>query len=132
MNKISYPYHLWEDFINGMFSLSHPSPDTAIEQAQDLLRDPEMFFKVGIKVMADWPISSDENLSNASANRRAWIGQASCCYWTGVPETLTRKAWGRLSHNEKAIANNVADKIIRIYERRNRSIHQGLGIEMLF
>ena len=132
MIQIYHEYTEWEDFKNGMYETVFVNEDKLIQKAIDLLSNKDLFFKTSVKMIDDWIISSDVNLSNVRHNRRSWIGQAACCYKYGVPESLTRFAWADISSIKKIEANNVADKIIRIYEERYKRIYKDMGGEMLF
>tara|TARA_R110002050_G_C8935549_1_gene512273 strand:+ start:2086 stop:2445 length:360 start_codon:yes stop_codon:yes gene_type:complete len=119
MKRVFRKYTEWEDFKNGMFDEPPKDFEEMLNLSISLLRDCDRFFKVSLKVLSEWKVSSDVNLTNRSTNRRSWIGQAACCYEFGAPERLTRKAWASLSTIEKESANKVAEKIINIYEREN-------------
>ena len=132
MIQIYYKYTEWEDFQNGMFETKLKNEETLIDKAVELLSNEEMFFEVSLKVLDKWGVSSDVNLSNKNSNRQSWIGQAACCYAFKVPETLTRKAWNSLDNITKIKANLIADKIIKIYERKYFELHRDVGKPMLF
>jgi len=132
MTQIYYKYTEWEDFQNGMFETEFKNEELLINQAVKLLSNEAMFFDISLKVLEKWTVSSDVNLSNKNSNRQSWIGQAACCFAFSVPETLTRKAWNSLDLITKIKANLVADKIIRIYERKYFELHRNVGEKMLF
>jgi hypothetical protein len=44
------------------------------------------------KVVFDWVICTEENLSNSSCNRRAWLGAVACNYKLSVNEKTVRMA----------------------------------------
>ena len=92
-----------------------------------LLRDLEKFYLVGRWVLDLWVISSEENLSNTRANRKAWLGQAACSFNHKAPERVTRKAWKYLTEEEQVKANNIANKLIHLYESKSRKLHKNLG-----
>tara|TARA_R110000787_G_scaffold161960_2_gene275324 strand:- start:1119 stop:1517 length:399 start_codon:yes stop_codon:yes gene_type:complete len=132
MIQIYYKYTEWEDFQNGMFETKFKNEDELILKAAKLLSNEIEFYNTSLKVLDNWKISSDVNLSNKNSNRQSWIGQAACCYAFGVPEILTRKAWNGLDNTIKIKANLIADKIIKVYERKYFEIHTIVGKEMLF
>lgn len=68
-------------------------------------------------MLRDWPLAAEHNLTDRSQNRRAWVGQATCCHEDRVPESETRAAWWLLSTEQQAAANAVADKVIEEWER---------------
>jgi len=132
MIQIYYKYTEWEDFQNGMFETKFKNEDELILKAAKLLSNEIEFYNTSLKVLDNWKISSDVNLSNKNSNRQSWIGQAACCYAFGVPEILTRKAWNGLDNTIKIKANLIADKIIKVYERKYFEIHTIVEKEMLF
>jgi len=133
MKQIYHHYKEWEDYINGMYEAEKPSnEDHLILEAMRLLSNQDEFFKVSLLVMKNWKISTDVNLSNKNSNRRAWVGQSACCYAYNVPELLTRVAWSMISEKTRIEANETANKIIRIYEDKNRRVHSGMGEKGLF
>lgn len=133
MEQFYAHYTEWEDYRNGMYEPTKQDNENKLtELAEKLLKNPDKFYSVAIKMIGKWNISARVNLTNVSSNRRAWIGQASCCFECGVPETLTRIAWGNLDAVERLKANSVADKVIRIFEEQNKRIHKTVGSEGLF
>jgi len=132
MKQIYHKYTEWEDFQNGMFETDVKNKEELILKAIQLLSNEVDFYDTSIKVLKDWKIASDVNLTNKNSNRQSWVGQAACCYAFGTPEILTRKAWNSLCDTDKIKANIVADKIIKIYERRHFEIHRAMGEPLLF
>ena len=132
MKQIYHHFKEWEDYQNGMYDLSNQNEELLINKAKELLSDQDLFFKTSLDVIYNWKKSTDVNLTNKNSNRRSWIGQSACCYAYGVPELLTRVAWGMLTDIQRKEANLTADKIIRIYEEKNRRVHNGMGEEGLF
>lgn len=132
MNRVYHKFEDWEDYKNGMYDSPDGNDAELLQDAIRLLSDLEMFFAEGKKMIFKWVVSASENLSNVSQNRRAWIGQATCCFVYGVPETITREAWGELTDLQRFEANKIADKIISIYENENKKLCIDLGKKMLF
>ena len=132
MKQIFYKYYLWEDYNNGMYDSSIIDFDIMVSNSILLLSNEVSFFNTGIELLNNWKISSDVNLSNIYCNRRAWVGQASCSYKYGSNEIATREAWSRLTNTQRISANLIADKIINIYENKNKKLYCGMGKEMLF
>jgi len=124
MKRIFYPYNMWEDWQNGMYKTKVDNYDYLSSQCIDLLSNPLLFFEIGTKMINDWKISAIVNLTNLEQNRKAWVGQSSCCYYAGVPEYITCESWMRLSEKQRKDANNIADKIIKNYERRINKTEQ--------
>lgn len=127
MKQYFHKYTDWEDYKNGMYDdYDLAKKEELILKSVDLLKDKDLFYKNGREMVLAWKISAKVNLTNVNSNRRSWIGQATCCYSHKCSEVLTRIAWGMLTESEQNIANKVAEKIIKEYERENRKIHKRL------
>ena len=132
MQKIYHHYLLWEDFKNGMYDTPCQKDNKKLNDCINLLSSPSVFYNTLKKILNEWTISCDENLSNIYCNRQAWLGQAACCYLHKAEETITREAWSYLSEKKRIDANNIADKIILEYEAKNKKIHSRMGEILLF
>jgi len=122
MKRIFHHYKNWEDWHDGLYRLSISSADMAeeiiISRAARLLSEPDALLLAMTRVIDEWKIAAEVNLSNPSRNRRAWLGQAACCFLCGAPEDLTKLAWHRLSDAERDLANAIADRVISEWEDR--------------
>lgn len=88
-----------------------------VKKAKEILSSSEI--KINMKrVTEEWPFSTDENFTNIEQNRRAWLGQATCCLVGGVTETETRMAWMLLSDYQRFKANEAADAVISEWENK--------------
>jgi hypothetical protein len=116
MKQFYERYEHWEDYKNGMYLMNGSDQDCKLINSITLLKDPDLFYETGKKLISDWPISSKVNLSNLGQNRRAWLGAAACCYKYSAPEFLTRIAWSVLNKEHQDIANSAADRIIHEFE----------------
>lgn len=115
MTQIYHPYTAWEDWQAGMWKPSlDPSSDA--EHAAAILGEPSVFAGAAQAMLADWPTSAEQNLTDMGQNRRSWIGQATCCHLAGISEAATRQAWWTLSNEERDDANAVADEAILEWE----------------
>ena len=90
-----------------------------IELASQLLSDPGDLYCAMDGVVRKWRISAEVNMTNRGENRRAWLGQAACCFIHDVPEDLTREAWNTLSIDVRVKANTVATHVIKEWESQN-------------
>ena len=103
---------MWEDYQGGMWKTDVDNQDWCVEMATKHLSSPNEFYESALRMIAEWKIAAQVNLTNNSCNKKAWIGQASCCYKYGVPEYLTRIAWNQLTKEIQDAANDVAQKVI--------------------
>lgn len=120
IERLWYPYREWEDYKNGMYDITKEFSEEETEKmafkAKDLLSDLDEFYHVGLKVLREWKCASNQNLSNLSRNRQAWLGQAACSYKFKIPEKITILGWRLLSPEQQKKANIVADQLIMIWE----------------
>lgn len=68
------------------------------------------------RVIKEWPISCEHNLSNLTQNRKAWIGHAACALERGMCEDVVRAAWSQLTDEQRRLANEQAQKAIEVWE----------------
>jgi len=101
----------WEDWKNGMWEKSD-TPLIHEQQAISILSDPDQCTYSMQRVINEWPICTRQALTDTSSNRKSWLGQAACSLQSGVPESITRTAWFKLTPDQRDQANNIAQKII--------------------
>ena len=114
------PYTEWEDWQAGMYRDATAAEREQLMQASAaLLVDPHRLVAAMRSVTIEWRLAAEANL-HEMPNNRAWLGQAACCYAAGVPEELTRAAWGLLTDLQRTVANRVADQVIDEWRHRTR------------
>lgn len=91
-----------------------------LKQAIEFTGDHKKYGEAMIRVIHEWPISCEHNLSDTSQNRRAWIGHAACAIQIKCPEDIVREAWHHLSDAQRIDANKAADNAIKIWERNKK------------
>lgn len=109
MRRTFAPYQQWEDYRAGMFSGRWS--ETFVIQAEGVLGSPKCQPAMWEAVTA-WPVCSAVNLTNTESNRRAWLGQAACCFAVQATAVETRRAWWQLSDGQRRTANACADEVI--------------------
>lgn len=114
------PYTEWEDFRAGMYrDATNAEREAMTAAAVSLLSDPHRLVAAMRSVTVEWRLAAEANL-HEPPNNRAWLGQAACCFAAGVPEELTRAAWGVLTDQQRVGANRVADQVIDEWRYRTR------------
>jgi hypothetical protein len=108
-------YDTWEDHKAGAYART-TSPDGQLAAAA-ILGDPAKCEAAMRAVVREWPTSSEQNLTDTSQNRRAWLGAACCTLAAGCTEPDVRIAWAALPQWRKDAANAAADRVIGDYER---------------
>ena len=117
MQRIFHHFSLWEDFHAGMYDENKDGRQERVRKAAHILGTPDICRVAMEKVVSEWKISTEYNLSNAEINRKAWLGQAACSCYGGVHEDETREAWGIMTEAQRIEANKIAAEIIRKWLR---------------
>lgn len=121
VERVWHPYTAWEDWAHGMWAPTWPT--AAVAAAAAILADPVTFHRCGRAMVAAWPVAAEHNLTDATQNRRSWVGQAACCHAVGAPEGATRAAWWTLPDLRQRTANRVADAVIIAWLRQRERGH---------
>ena len=67
-------------------------------------------------VINKWLFSCEQNLTNNGMNKIAYIGQAACCLYAGIPSLITMEAWSSVSKGNQEIANSIAKDKLKEWE----------------
>jgi hypothetical protein len=116
MNRVYHHHEKWEDYLNGQYALTYAKPQIGELQSAALLADGSACYAAMSVVTREWPNATEHNLTNLEQNRRAWLGQAACCFELGVPAFVTKAAWWTLPVTIQDRANAIADSVIREWE----------------
>ncbi len=132
MKRIFHPYHKWEDFQSGMWrTVSGNERIEYLRKAIEFTGNAELYGSFMLRVINEWPISCEHNLTDLNQNRKAWIGHAATCLAIECPEDITRQAWGKLNQQQQDDANEKAqlaiDLWVKTHESKNKAIHQKMG-----
>lgn len=123
MKRIYHHWETWECVKAGMYAGSSLDFDKATSDYAAFLSDTPRFQAALMRVLAEWPISCEQFLSNESINRIAWLGQASMCIETGIPRAF-RGGFKLLSDTEQRTANRTAEDALRQWLRVQRVSRQ--------
>jgi hypothetical protein len=118
MKQLYHHYLDWEDWKNGMYDDVNYGKGERIVLAAELLKNESELHSAMIYVSENWICSAEENLTNETINRRAWLGQAACCYQCKASESETRAAWALLTNGERDKANRIAEQIIEKWQNK--------------
>lgn len=118
MQRVYHHYSLWEDYHAGMYDECKDGRSERVIKAAEILGTPDVCRKAMEKVVAEWKIATEYNLSNLEINRKAWLGQAACCCYAGIHEDETREAWGIMTEAQRIEANRIAAGIIKKWQRK--------------
>lgn len=87
-----------------------------LQMAIEFTGNAELYGRWMRRVVTDWPIACEHNLTDLSQNRKAWIGHAATQMAIDCPEYITRAAWAHLTDQQRIDANKQADHAIEIWE----------------
>lgn len=121
IKRVYHHYTKWEDYKSGMYN--HPAPkdpesERRINGAAQCLSDESICLEHMRRVVEQWPIATEQVLTDRGVNRKAWLGWCACFMYCGSHDEETRKAWNLLVDETRARANAIADKVIKEWEER--------------
>lgn len=116
INQIYHHFSKWEDYKYGFYNSSCENIKEHIEKSIKLLSCEKTFYKYAKEVIENWVFSCEQNLTDPSLNKIAYIGQSACCYANKTPSFVTRLAWSYIDEDKQAKANKVAQKIIKEWQ----------------
>jgi len=119
MKQLFHHYTLWEDFNAGMWNkVTKLQEDEMVKIAVEFTGNAVKYGSAMIRVIDEWPVTCEHNLTDLNQNRRAFIGHCAVCLQLGIPEYITRIAWHKLSQKQQDEANAMADNAITLFETR--------------
>jgi len=113
INQIFHHFSKWEDYKYGFYDLSCIDSKEHIEKSVELLSNQEEFYKYAKKVVREWVYSCEQNLTDNSINKIAYIGQSACCMANKTPAFVTRNAWWFVDDVDKELANETARRVLK-------------------
>jgi len=117
INRIHHPYNKWEDHKAGFYNnVSGDVKNELKNKVVELFSSYELTNKYMDKAIRLWYYSCQHNLTNPSMNKIAYIGQAACCIFAGVPSTVTMEAWSLVPKELQEQANTIAENILCTWE----------------
>lgn len=129
MKQVWHPYWDWEDYKAGMWRrLEKKEEQRLLPIAKDFTQDWVIYGNAMQKVVFEWPVTMEHNLTNPSLNHKAFVGHCAVCLTLGIPEYITRAAWKTLADNQQSLANYAADKAINKW--REWYINKGSQLQL--
>ncbi len=131
--KVWHPYWTWEDFKAGMWrQIATDERSKMLPIAIEFTGNAQRYGSFMQRIIREWPISCEHNLTDIHMNRLAWIGHAATCLAINAPEYVTRAAWRYLSQQQMDDANKEAERALRDWrgfyrERQNRAVDSEMG-----
>lgn len=119
MERVFHPYTAWEEFKHGMWrQVTAQERRAFLDEAVMFTGNAPLYGSYMRRVIDEWPLSCEHNLTNTDMNRLAWVGHAACCLAIRCPEDITRAAWARLSQRQQDEANAQAQAAVDTWEAR--------------
>ena len=113
MKQIFHHYQKWEDFKNGMWRKVSPEDEVSmLAEAKAFTGDHTKYGLAMMRVIREWPLTCEHNLTDNSINQKAFIGHCAVTLQLGIPEYITRMAWGMLTEEQQTKANERAQHAI--------------------
>ena len=118
IERVFYHYEQWEDYKNRMYDRPETgiTSEERIQKAIECLSDETICLENMRKVVREWPIGTEQVLTNRSQNRKAWLGWCACFMYGGCHDEETRKAWNIMTDEARKSANAIAEKVIKEWE----------------
>ena len=105
--------------MNGMYNECKDGRSERVLEAARILGTLPICEEAMKKVINEWPICTEYNLSNTGFNRKAWLGQAACSCYANIHEDETREAWGIMTEQQRIEANRMAQALINQWQRNH-------------
>jgi len=115
--RVWHPYQEWEEVHHGMWS-EVSDRSAYLKWAIEFTGNHELYGHYMTRVANEWEVSCENALTDQNLNRKAWIGHAACALAVGCPEDIVREAWGKLTDEQRTLANRQADRAICRWEER--------------
>lgn len=131
MERIYHPYWLWEDYLAGLYDncSDNKQKKLYIKKILEMFNSEQETLRCMFYVVENWVYSMQHNLTNNSINKIAYIGQCACCYYCGVPQTITMEAWSLLSKDIQDRADKNALSAIDKWNDNNKFIQLCLKLD---
>lgn len=112
IKRVYHPYTLWEEVAHNMWGTVSNKAE-ALQRAIEFTGDAALYGSYMQRVVREWPYSTENALTDDALNKRAWIGHAACALALQIPEDIIRLAWGKLTDEQRFLANQEADRAIQ-------------------
>ena len=119
-NRKFHHYEKWEDYKAGFYdNVSGKNKILLIDKVIELFNNSELTEKYMRKVINEWVYSCEQNLTNNSMNKVAYLGQAACCIFAKIPSSITMEAWSKITKENRDKADFTAKYILKEWEEKN-------------
>ena len=116
IKQLFHHFSKWEDYKHGFYDTTCFNMQEEIYKSVELLSNQDKFYKYAKKVIMEWAYSCEQNLTDPSMNKIAYIGQSACCLANRTPSFATRNAWSYMEEKDQRAANKTARKILKEWQ----------------
>ena len=114
--RIYHHYEKWEDWKHGFYdNCSGNEKEKKIALVLEMFNDENKTREYMTRVINEWVYSCEHNLTNSGMNKIAYLGQAACCLYAKIPNTITMEAWSLLENKIKKRSNKIAEEVLNIW-----------------
>lgn len=122
MKRIYHNYKKWEDFKAGMWRRVPPEDEKEMLQRAIIFTGDHVKYGLAMmRVIREWPLTCEHNLTDESINQKAFIGHCAVTLQLGIPEYITRLAWSYLTKEQQDKANERAQFAIDSWKLDHQS-----------
>ena len=130
LKQVYHHWNLWEDHKHGFYNnCSGEEKKKKKKLVEEMFNSKEETERCMIHVVENWRFSMEHNLTNPSINKIAYIGQCACCYYAGIPNTITMEVWGTLPQEVRERSDMIAKKAIEHWKKTNKYIQTCLSLD---
>jgi hypothetical protein len=141
VKQVFIPWDQWECYSSGMYDAAQCTKsdfETFKRSYAKFLSDSAYFYSSAKRMVADWPLSCLNFLTNEQINRVAWIGQAAACYEVGLSSEFRGGFW-LLTSKQQDEANGVAFDVLTEWlieykrnQEKDHALRERVDQQMLF
>lgn len=117
IKRMYHHYKKWEDAKAGMYKNPKDIRKESIIIC-NYFRDSEKVEESMLNVINNWKYSCEQNLSNPSMNKIAYLGQSSVTFLYGFSRESTMVAWNFLDEFTQNKANKIAESVLKEWGER--------------
>ena len=115
--RVYHPYDKWEEVQHNMWGTVDDRAKY-LSMAITFTGNHYLYGHFMKRVIEEWPISCENAFTDTALNKKAWLGHAACALAFGCPEDIVRQAWSMLNYEQQLLANEQAERYIRIWADR--------------
>jgi hypothetical protein len=118
MERIYHPWQKWEDHKHGFYdNCSGDKKKVLAEKVLELFSNEDLCREYMYRVVNEWRDSCEQNLTNSSMNKIAYIGQSACCLYAGIPSSVTMENWRFVPKSDRDRADEIAKEVLAFWEK---------------